>query len=292
VIELAAVGDSFEDFVFYGLTRLPGRGRELKTRSMVRSAGGGALITAVAAARLGTRCAIVSALSPDCERLLRSERVAVRNLRAAGEPSAVTVALSTRTDRRFVTFEGINENLPARIRRVLPRIRARHVHFAFVPRPCKRWLAVVARLQQRGVTTSWDFGWDDRLATDPELWALATSVDLMFVNRDETLLYARRRTLRDAIARWRAVPNHIVIKLGRVGARVVGGSIDVHVPSKEVGRVVDTTGAGDAFNGGFLASLLRGRSIRQALAVGNRLGALSLRQPGGIAGLPRASGRA
>ena len=292
MIELATVGDSFEDFVFYGLRRLPARGAELKTRLMVRSPGGGALITAVAAARLGTRCAVISALSPDSERWLRGERVAVRNLRARGEPSAVTVALSTRTDRRFVTFDGINEHLPPRIRRVLPRIRARHVHFAFVPRPCKGWVAVVARLQQRGITTSWDFGWDDRLAADPGLWPLATSVDLTFVNRDETLMYSRRRKLPDAIARWRTAPNHIVIKLGRDGARVVGGSIDVRMPSKNAGRVVDTTGAGDAFNGGFLAALLRGRSIRQALVAGNRLGALSLRQPGGIAGLPRASGRA
>src|SRR5262245_63643446 len=109
---------------------------------MVRSPGGGALITAVAAARLGTRCAVISALSPDSERFLRGERVAVRNLRARGEPSAVTVALSTRVDRRFVTFEGANDILPSRIRRVLPRIRARHIHFAFVPRPCSQWIGV------------------------------------------------------------------------------------------------------------------------------------------------------
>lgn len=249
------------------------------------------MITAVAAARLGTRCAIISALSPDSERLLRRERVVVRNLRASGEPSAITVALSTRTDRRFVTFEGVNGSLPPRIRRVLPSIRARHVHFAFVPRPCQQWTAVVARLKRRGVTTSWDFGWDDRLARDPGLWVLATTVDLIFVNRDETMLYARRRKFSDAIARWRVVPNHIVIKLGRDGARVIGGGIDVRMPPKDVRRIVDSTGAGDAFNGGFLAALLRGRSMRQALVAGNRLGALSLRQPGGTAGLPRASGR-
>jgi sugar/nucleoside kinase (ribokinase family) len=291
VIELATVGDTFEDLVFYGLSHLPAAGRELKTPRMVRSPGGGALITAVAAARLGTRCAVISALSPDSERLLREERVAIRNLRAKGEPTAVTVALSTRADRRFVTFEGVNGALPSRIGRILPRIRARHVHFAFVPRPCEHWVAVVARLRRRGVTTSWDFGWDDRLAADPGLWLLTTSVDLVFVNRDESVLYARRRKFPEAIARWRAVPNHVVIKLGKGGARVVGGGIDVRVAPKEARQVLDSTGAGDAFNGGFLAALLRGRSMRQALVVGNRLGALSLRRPGGIAGLPRASAR-
>src|SRR5262249_37802064 len=145
---------------------------------------------------------------------------------------------------------------------------------------------IAARLKQRGVTTSWDFGWDDRLAADPWLWPLATSVDLMFVNRDETMLYARRHNVPEAIARWRAVRNHVVIKLGKDGARGVGGGVGVGVSRMKVRRVIDTTGEGDALNGGFLAALLRGRSIRQALVVGNRLGALSLTKPGGIAGLP------
>jgi hypothetical protein len=52
------------------------------------------------------------------------------------------------------------------------------------------------------------------------------------------------------------------------------------------GRVVDTTGAGDAFNGGFLAALLAGRPIAECLAAGVRLGTLSTRAPGGLDGLP------
>src|SRR3954463_6895673 len=102
VFDLVTAGESFDDFIFYGLDRLPGAGQELKTDAFRRSPGGGAVITAVAAARLGLRCAVISALSRDSERLLRAERVSIRNLRGSGEPSALTVALSTRRDRRFV----------------------------------------------------------------------------------------------------------------------------------------------------------------------------------------------
>jgi len=259
--------------------------------SFTRSPGGGALITAVAAARLGLRCAVASALSPDCERLLRTERIATRNLRADGEPSALSVALSTRADRRFVTFEGINRRLPSRLRSALHRMRARHVHLAFVPRPCAAWLVDIERLRRRGITTSWDFGWDDGLAKDPDLRRLATAADLVFMNADEARLYARRSRLPAALAYWQTSPNLVVVKLGAGGARALGGGIDVRAPAARARRVVDSTGAGDAFNGGFLAALIRGRSLRQALAAGNRVGALSLRRAGGIAGLPRADGR-
>ena len=93
--------------------------------------------------------------------------------------------------------------------------------------------------------------------------ALATSVDYLFLNRDEALLYSRQRQFVRALARWRRFPRLVVVKLGAAGSRVVGGgngSVDVHAAAPAV-RVVDTTGAGDAFNAGFLVARLRGRTI-------------------------------
>src|SRR5262249_36228474 len=93
VFDLGTAREGFDDFIFYALERLPDDGEELKTRSFARSPGGGAVITAVAAARLGLRVAVVSALSDDAVRTLRAEGVSVQNLRQPGEHAAITVAL-------------------------------------------------------------------------------------------------------------------------------------------------------------------------------------------------------
>lgn len=291
VLDLVTAGETFDDFVFYRLRRVPDAGQEVKTHRFVRSPGGGALITAVAAARLGLRCAVASGLSDDAVTLLRDEDVAVRNLRRPGEPAAITVALSTTRDRRFVTFNGMNDRLPSRIRRVLPRLRARHVHLALHPGSCRPWIRVIDALRRRAITSSWDFGWSADLPRDPHFVQLATSVDYLFLNRDEALMYSRCRDLTHALDRWRGSPNTVVIRIGAGGSHLVGsraGKLELRATSPSV-HVVDTTGAGDAFNAGFLAATLRGRHLDAALRLGNRVGALSTRRPGGIAGLPRRS---
>jgi len=286
VFDLVTAGEAFDDFIFYALDRLPHDGEELKTDVFLRSPGGGAVITALAAARLGLRCAVMSGLSHESARLLRDEGVSVRNLRQRDEPAALTVALSTRRDRRFLTFNGVNDQLPDRLRRLVPRVRARHVHLAFYPRPCRPWLAVIHTLRHRGITSSWDFGWNPRLVRDPQFGALATSVDYLLLNRDEALMYARQPTLAGALDRWRLAPRHVVIKLGADGSRIVGGGAELRAPAPRA-RVVDTTGAGDAFNAGFLAAKLCGATLQAALRLANRVGAFSTRRAGGIAGLPR-----
>jgi sugar/nucleoside kinase (ribokinase family) len=118
--------------------------------------------------------------------------------------------------------------------------------------------------------------------------ALAASVDYLFLNRDEALLYSRQRQFVPALARWRRFPRLVVVKLGAGGSRVIGGgngNIDVHAAAPTV-RVVDTTGAGDAFNAGFLVARLRGSAITAALRLANRVGAMSTRRPGGISADP------
>ena len=280
------LGEAFEDLVFLDLPRLPRLGEEIKTDRFLQTPGGGALITAVSASRLGTRCRVVSAVGDGAVALLRAEGIQVRNLRREGEPHAISAALSTRRDRSFVTFNGVNERLEPRLAAVVGKERARHMHFAFYPRDCRRWERAVVAARRRGISTSWDFGWNELLLKDKGFAGLTAALDYVFLNEVEAPLYSRRRSFDRAVDYWRSHARNAVIKLGPRGSSWVSPSIDVSAPAPRA-RVVDTTGAGDAFDGGFLDALLRGAGPVACLRAGNRMGALSTRAPGGIGGLPR-----
>jgi sugar/nucleoside kinase (ribokinase family) len=295
-IDLLTVGEAFQDLIFVGLPHLPGRGEELRTAAFVATIGGGAVITATAASRLGLRTAIVSALSRDAAAALRRDQVRVVNLRRPGEAPAVTVALSTKQDRSLVTFDGVNTRLEMRLPAALAGQRARHVHFAFAPLNCTRWVRIAERLRARGATTSWDFGWNPTLRAAKGFDALVGSADFIFVNEAEAAVYARRRRGDTALTYWRQTARNTIVKLGPHGSRWIGGTgpgtqrrrpDDIAAPAPRV-RVVDTTGAGDAFNGGFLTAWLDGRLPRECLRLGNFVGAQSTLAAGGVDTLPRA----
>jgi sugar/nucleoside kinase (ribokinase family) len=307
-VDLLTVGEAFQDLIFTGLPHMPRSGEELRTAEFVSTIGGGAVITAIAASRLGVTTAVVSALSTAAAVALGRERVRAVNVKRPSESHAVTVALSTRRDRSFVTFNGANDRLEARLPAALARERATHVHLAFAPHDCGRWTRVVTRLRREGVTTSWDFGWNPALRATPGLSALLGSADFIFVNEAETALYSRRRGTA-AVEYWRKTARNTIVKLGPRGSRWIAGRVreeddvrradekaprevlpaDLREPAPRV-RVVDTTGAGDAFNGGFLAAWLGGGSPRECLRLGNFVGAQSTLAPGGVEALPRAPG--
>jgi len=78
---------------------------------------------------------------------------------------------------------------------------------------------------------------------------------------------------------WDTIPP--VWKSGDNGATWIAPDRDIHFPAPRV-KVVDTTGAGDAFNAGFLVAWMRGKSPAQCLADGNKAGAASTQKAGGI----------
>lgn len=78
----------------------------------------------------------------------------------------------------------------------------------------------------------------------------------------------------------------VVVTLGANGVLYRDRGRSLHVPVVRAGEVVETTGAGDAFNGGFALALAEGRSVEDALRFGNATAGLSVTRPGAAAAMP------
>ena len=78
---------------------------------------------------------------------------------------------------------------------------------------------------------------------------------------------------------------NVVITMGALGVYVNDGSRDALLPRLEV-DAIDTTGAGDAYNGGFVMALAEGRNLFEAARYGNATGALSVTRLGTAPAMP------
>ncbi len=292
---LVCAGEVFTDLIFFGLERLPVPGEEIKTRNFAISPGGGAAITASVAALLGRPTGLATAWGTsvlDTDARVRLEAAGVSCSWSYSGPDAatgITVAIGTREDRSFLTRPCTGEVLESHLLETatLERLaRVGHVHFALTPDRPEAFRDAVRRLRTGGATVSWDVGWDPSISRSSEFRLLFRDLDVLFLNEMEACAYAGVSTAQEAVERLSHSGNTVVIKLGPAGALASHHAGDpVRVGGIEV-EAVDTTGAGDAFDGGFLHAWMRRKALRQALAAGNVCGGLSTRSPGGLSALP------
>ena len=78
-----------------------------------------------------------------------------------------------------------------------------------------------------------------------------------------------------------------IVTLGEAGAFHAGPGGAFHVPAMRAGPVAETTGAGDAFNGGLAAALAEGMAMREAIRFATATAAISVTRPGTAPSMPR-----
>ncbi|WP_435847240.1 carbohydrate kinase family protein [Streptomyces eurythermus] len=141
----------------------------------------------------------------------------------------------------------------------------------------------LAAARARGVPVSLDpasAGFLVELGVDRFL-AFARGLDVLLPSRDEACLLTGLPDPADAAAKLSRLVPLVVVKAGADGALVARrGAVPTRVPALPVAPR-DTTGAGDAFTGAFLAALLAGAGPEEAAARGCRAGAEAVRRVGG-----------
>jgi sugar/nucleoside kinase (ribokinase family) len=292
--DLLVVGDANPDVIVSGSPRHPEFGqREQLVPAAGLVLGGSGAITAYGAARLGLRTAFVGRVGDD-----PAGAFVLDALRAGGVdvsacvvdpavPTAMTVALVDGDDRAILTAPGCLDRLGAAD--VPPGLleRAAHVHvssYFLQPLLAAGLGGLFGLARAAGASTSLDTN-DDPAGRWAGLEDVLPVTDVLLPNEPEALAIARATTLEQAVKELAARGTLPVVKRGERGAIAFADGELVEIPAPPA-TVVDAVGAGDSFDAGLLAALLRGRPLRQAMTVAVACGTLSTRAAGGTAAQP------
>jgi sugar/nucleoside kinase (ribokinase family) len=301
--DVYVIGDVNPDILVIGDDVVPEFGQVEKYVGTIRlTVGGSSAITACGLARLGLRVAHGGVVGDDILGHAILEALRERGVDTStvtvdpAIPTGATVHLGSGDDRAMLTATGTIDRLRAEDvpRAALPHIRHLHAGSTGIQpklRPGLPDLFLAAR--KVGVTSSFDCNWDPDRRWEGSDQMLAAA-DIFLPNEREAALIsgvadpleAAHALVARATAAGRereAGPLTVVVKLGADGALAVRGDEALRVPAEKV-QVVDATGAGDAFDAGFLYGVLAGRSLGESLALAVACGSISTRAIGGVDG--------
>ncbi len=294
--KILVVGELNVDLIVSGLTTFPTLGREIMASGMSIVMGSSSAICAAALARLGAKVEFLGKIGTDyygdfIANELQRLGVGIRHLiRDRVVRTGVTISLTYPKDRALITYPGcipllclddINTS-------ILRHYHHLHVGSYFLQKGLQAGLPELFHLAHRGgLSASLDTGWDpeEKWGND-ELLALLKEVDFFFPNELEARAIARVDDTEHALRQLAGRARLVVIKQGPAGAISLRHAQVIHSPGFPV-NVVDTTGAGDAFDAGFLfAHLIQRLPLEEALRFANACGAHSTTGLGGTAAQP------
>lgn len=280
-----SIGRLYCDIVFRGFDALPRLGEERFAETVAIVPGGGSFITAAHLAALGTHAGLLARIGTDplsgtLAPALTDSGVDLRWLERTPEAGPQPTVVMVQDGERAFLSRRAGSARPATLDAALADSTARHLHIAEFA-TLAEIPDLIERAKRDGLTVSLDPSWDDDWIRRPDLIERAAGVDIFLPNAAEARAIAACDDLDQAGIRLAQHVPIVVIKDGANGARLFERGAAIALPAPEGGPVLDTTGAGDAFNAGFLAAWLAGHPAEQALADGIACGTLSVRSVGG-----------
>ena len=255
--------------------------------------GSSSVIFACGAARLGLNVAFIGICGDDVFGKFMLDEMSKSNVDIGNviirpnEPTGLSVILNQTSDRAILTHSGLIAELQASdITDDLLR-KARHLHVAsyFLQTKLQPDLPTLfKRARTLGLTTSLDTNYDPS-----EKWIgfdeLLAVTNVFLPNEAEAKSLTGAVNAEEAANRLRSKVEALAIKLGKDGALGTFGCQKVQAESIPV-KVVDTVGAGDSFDAGFIYGYLNGWELEKSLRLACVCGALSTQQAGGTNGQP------
>ena len=287
--EISVVGELNLDLVLTGLPEAFEPDREHLASDFALTLGSSSAIFAHNFARLGNHVSFHSAIGGDplgeiCLQRLAESGADVSNVRRMpNKKTGLTVVLPHGKTRFILTYAGVMAEMRFEDLNLGRVFESRHLHLSslFLQRSLRPRIADLFRLAKKaGLTTSLDTNDDPDNEWGADVLEVLKWVDVLLPNEHEACRLAHvddpMRAL-EFLAGWGPT---VVMKRGPRGAVARRGNEIFEVQALRV-EAVDTIGAGDSFDAGFLHKFVREESIEECLRFGNATGAFSTTRSGG-----------
>ena len=291
---IIVVGSANQDYI-YRLAAPPGVGETVLATSLLKQPGGKGANQAVAAARLHGNVSFVACVGDDDDgasliRELRSEGVDTSDVELInrGRTGLALVAVYDNGDNAITVIPGSNFSLTSG--RVAASIRRSATDGAVMVVQAELQTEIIATAIRTadscGVRSILNLAPYQPLPAD-----LLACCDPLVVNESEASALVGWSVLDPSTAaaaaeQLRQLTRSVVVTLGAAGAYFVDHDSSGHIAAPVASRVVDTTGAGDAFVGALATFLAQGSSFRHAVEVGVLAGTFAVGSPGAQSSYP------
>ncbi|MDW2799121.1 carbohydrate kinase family protein [Clostridium boliviensis] len=287
-------GDINIDIVIPGVEQLPGAGQEHVIEDMSVYPGGGAALFSLGLGKLGLTPAFQGSVGADChgtwlrEELMRSHVDCTFLRTSLKSKTGISLSFTNEKDRSFLTYRGTNEEWNLEEIDFDGVKNSGHIHLTSYAgsRNHHSFKKVLKKIREiSSATVSFDVGWDETGEWYEGIYELLPFIDILFMNEAEAVHYTRGLSAKEAALEFSKHCAMAVIKLGKKGSiGAKDGTLTQSGPYTV--NAVDTTGAGDSFNAGFVYGFLKGDTMKQCLILANACGAMSVTAYGGNTAFP------
>ena len=293
-MDIVVVGELNVDLILTGLSSLPEMGTCKLSEDMHFTLGSASAIFASNIARLGLDVGFVGKIGDDdfgnfILNSLKSRNVDTRKIiRDRKAKTGICVVLSFPDNYAMASYAGVREYLTYSDVDMEYVGKAGHLHLSsyYLQTGMLEGCAeLFRRARDMGLTTSLDPDSDPTGVWDESIFEVLKYVDVFLPNEQEALHITKCNSLEAALNVLSQTVKIAVIKAGKRGVWVKNKTKIYHADVFKV-DVVDTTGAGDSFNSGFIYKYYQGDDLENCIIWGSACAAISTTKSGGTTAFP------
>jgi sugar/nucleoside kinase (ribokinase family) len=288
--DVIVVGELNVDLILNNIESFPEIGKEKLAENMTLTLGSSSAILACNLSSLGAKVAFIGKLGQDyfgkviLDKLMEKGVAVEFIVKDSKLNTGATIVLNFDQDRAMITYSGAMNDL--NINDIPKEVieQGRHMHFSsfFLQPGFKNTVdKMFKKAKDLKLTTSFDMQWDPQEKWNLNYNKVLPFVDIFLPNEQEILHLTNENSVLKALKKLSRNANNIVVKMGSKGSMLFSGGKTILKKPYLNNNVIDTIGAGDSFNAGFIFKFINGAELEECQEFGNLMGAVNTTAPGG-----------